>query len=88
MFSRLEVWDLKLDGSMWITTLHLKMKLNTVSLIIINYGYPAAGNFTHLESALFSQSAFGVFILVNAGSLLYIYGSFENILVLTFPLGR
>lgn len=64
------------------------MGLNTVYLIIIKHGYPAAGTFTQVGSALFSQSVFGVFILVHNGSLLYIYGPFENFLMLAFPLGR
>lgn len=62
-------------GSVLIPTPHLQMGLSTVYLMIIKHGYPAAGTFSQVDSALFIQSAFGVGILVHIGSLLYIDSS-------------
>lgn len=64
VFGRLDVWDLKSNGSGWIPTLLLKIGINTVYVIIIKHGC-SRRDICPGVYALFSQSAFGGFILVH-----------------------
>lgn len=88
VLGRLDVWDLKSNGSGWIPTLLLKIGINTVYLIIIKHGC-SRRDICPGVYALFSQSAFGGFILVHDDYFMSLHPQpFLTIINTHYPSGK